>query len=116
MARSPSITKSFLQMDKARRYISEILGKSTKEKVSAYNVELDAVCAEYQAVAENLLREYLRVQNLADAVLLNSSDFEERQDVINQLFDFSLMVHNLSNDELYVFIRAKIKRKQKYGI
>ncbi len=106
MARSPSITKSFLQMDKARRYISEILGKSTKEKVSAYNVELDAVCAEYQAVAENLLREYLRVQNLADAVLLNSSDLEERQDVINQLFDFSLMVHNLSNDELYVFIKA----------
>lgn len=106
MARSPSITKSFLQMDKARRYISEILGKSTKEKVSAYNVELDAACAEYQAVAENLLREYLRVQNLADAVLLNSSDLEERQDVINQLFDFSLMVHNLSNDELYVFIKA----------
>ena len=106
MARSPSITKSFLQMDKARRYISEILGKSTKEKVSAHNIELDAACAEYQAVAENLLREYLRVQNLADAVLLNSSDLEERQDVINQLFDFSLMVHNLSNDELYVFIKA----------
>ncbi len=104
MASSPSTTRPWFQVGQARRYIAETIGADTANP--SFNPAISEMGKRYQKDAAELTLRYTEIQDLATDVLESSTDEQTRKDVIYQLADFCMKIHDIDSGELYVLTSA----------
>ena len=106
MARKPSPQNYFLQFEATRRCVAELRGLATTDLGANQNTACVQAAKQYLEDADSILHNYIEIQELADKVLTQSLNVEERQEVIDKLADFCVKVHELSSEELAVFVKV----------
>ena len=104
MSKKQSINTPYKFTDKTYRYLATVMGIPADKIDRGFNPELMKKYNIYQNDAKLLFYKYAELQECATRVLAESSNDEEREEVLSHMADFCIMIHDLSDEELNVFL------------
>ena len=103
MSRKQSINVPYRFTNKTYRYLASEMGIPA-DKMNTFNPEFMKKYNTYQNDAKLLFYKSAELQDSASRVLSSSDDDDKRQTILQDMADFCVVIHGLSDEELNTFL------------